>query len=252
MQSFQVLNIDDALKKNIIKMGLSTPTEIQRQCIEPALEGRDVLGVSQTGSGKTAAFLIPVIARLMKNEQSTALVLAPTRELASQIKDHARRLLDNINSVRIALLIGGEPYHKQIQQLKRFPRLVIGTPGRVNDHLNRNALKLKFCEHFVLDEMDRMLETGFEEDVRAISGYFGKAQVQTLLFSATQAPNVTRLMNQLLKDPIKIDLSGAKAIHSDIDMKHVFVKGGDKFPQLMHELNERDGSVIVFVKTKKS
>lgn len=252
MLSFQLLNIDDALKKNIIEMGLSTPTDIQRQCIEPALAGHDILGISQTGSGKTAAFLIPVIANLMKNEKATALVLAPTRELASQIRDHARKLLGRINVVRMALLIGGEPHHKQMQQLKRFPRLIIGTPGRVNDHLNQKTLKLKFCQYFVLDEMDRMLETGFEEDVCAISEHFDKMSLQTLLFSATQAPRVSSMMSQMLKDPIKINLSGARPIHADIDMQHVFVKGGDKFPQLMQELNERIGSVIVFVKTKQS
>src|SRR3989338_8611588 len=141
MENFQSLGLPEVLLKSLKDMGFITPTPIQAQAIPVALEGRDILGSAQTGTGKTGAYLIPLVANMLANKASGALVLTPTRELATQVIDALKQLLGKGSEIKTALLIGGEPMFKQLNQLKNNPKIIVGTPGRINDHLARRS----FC-----------------------------------------------------------------------------------------------------------
>jgi len=160
MDNFNSLNIPKDLKNSLIRMNLTIPTPIQAQTIPLALEGKDVIGSAQTGTGKTIAFLIPVLSRILQADNEQTLILTPTRELATQIQAVVESLLLKINTISSVLLIGGAPIFKQIHNLKKRPNIIVGTPGRVTDHLNRKSLNLKRISMLVIDESDRMLDMG--------------------------------------------------------------------------------------------
>ncbi|HEY8190429.1 MAG TPA: DEAD/DEAH box helicase, partial [Micavibrio sp.] len=155
--SFDSFGLPQQIGQALARMNYTVPTSIQAQAIPFALQGRDILGSAQTGTGKTAAFSIPMIAHLMKNPQAMALVLAPTRELASQTLDVIHKLTSNNRDIRTALIIGGEGMGKQFDQLRQNPRIIVGTPGRINDHLRRNSKLLSRVNFIAVDEADRML-----------------------------------------------------------------------------------------------
>ena len=158
MNSFDALELSNGLNKALKKIYFKYPTPIQAQAIPLALQGMDILGSAQTGTGKTAAFSIPLIESLLTSDKSIALVLTPTRELAKQVMDVISSLLSDLNHINTSCLIGGEQITRQLKQLKKKPRIIIGTPGRVNDHLDRKSLKLDETKFLVLDETDRMLD----------------------------------------------------------------------------------------------
>jgi len=160
MESFRDAGLPQPLFHRLEQIGLLTPTPIQKESIPLALEGKDILGSAQTGTGKTAAFGIPLVNHLMLNEQGEGLVLLPTRELAAQVMFQLKTFIGS-SKIKTALLIGGEGMPKQLNQLKAGARLIVGTPGRVNDHLGRKSLKLNHTNFLVLDEVDRMLDMGF-------------------------------------------------------------------------------------------
>ncbi len=249
---FNTLNLPECLVQSTQRMGFDKPTPIQAAAIPPALEGKDIVGTASTGTGKTAAFVIPAIAYLIANEKKSALILTPTRELAKQVLEHAKELLGNAKlPIKTSFLIGGEPMQKQLQQLKQNPRLIVGTPGRINDHLERGSLKLGKTGYLVLDETDRMLDMGFGVQIDRILPHLEKPR-QTLLFSATLPKAILKLADKYLTNPVRVEMAGINKIADTItqDVKHV--DGHEKYAALMQEIETREGSIIVFARTKFS
>ncbi len=250
MNNFSSFGLPAQLVENLSKLGITVPTPIQAAAIQPALEGKDILGTAQTGTGKTAAFGLPLIAKLMSDTETCALIMTPTRELAAQVLKALQSFLGHSETIRVALLVGGEPISKQFQQLNRNPRIIVGTPGRINDHLVRNTLKLGKTNYLVLDETDRMLDMGFSEQIEKIVRHL-PAEKQTLLFSATLPKSIMSLVNQYLKDPVRITIGSTTAPVENIKQELIYVSEEEKYKRLVTELEGRVGSVIVFVKTKR-
>ena len=200
--SFETLPIDERLKRAIAAKGYLSPTPIQDGAIPPALEGRDLIGVANTGTGKTAAFLIPIINALLRGRPGPALVVAPTRELATQINGEFRLFAQGLRLYSV-LCVGGVGEGGQIQALRRRPQLVVGTPGRLRDFLERGVLRIETCPIFVLDEADRMVDMGFIRDIRYIITKLPERR-QSLFFSATIPTEVEGLIKSLLHDPVTI------------------------------------------------
>jgi len=245
---------DFALPENLCQalkgMGMSCPTPIQAATIALAIEGQDIMASAQTGSGKTLAYILPLVARLLASPGGHALVLAPTRELAAQVRDILGQLLGRRPAFNMALLIGGESMGKQFAQLKGRPRIVVGTPGRICDHLNRGNLSLKQAGFLVIDEADRMLDMGFSVQLDRIIEHLPKER-QTLMFSATVPANILKLSQKYLQDPARVCVDPPTKAAPNIKQAVIRTTPGEKFPNLLRELNEREGSVIVFVKTKR-
>ena len=250
MKNFDDLGLHHVLAQSLTQMKYDTPTPIQAQAIPIALQGKDVLGSAQTGTGKTAAFSIPLLEQLLNSERGTALVMTPTRELGKQVMDVMHQMLGPKSKIKTAFLIGGEGMHKQCQQLRQRPRLVVGTPGRINDHLERGNLDLDQAEFLVLDEMDRMLDMGFSVQIDRIVKYMPEKR-QTLLFSATMPDSIIKMAKKYQNNPERVSVGStfnpAKNIKQDI----IHVAADKKYPELINELHARSGSVIIFVKTKR-
>jgi superfamily II DNA/RNA helicase len=249
MTTFESLGLPASILAAIKKVGFTTPTPIQAQAIPLAMQGRDVLGSAQTGTGKTAAFGIPLIARLLANPRSMGIIMTPTRELAAQVLSTLHPLLVGQRDIRTALLIGGEAMPRQYQQLRQSPRIIVGTPGRINDHLERRSLNLSNADFLVLDETDRMLDMGFGIQIDRILQYMPK-QRQTLLFSATIPPEIEKLAHKYQNNPERIAVGSSNTPIAKIKQELLHVSEGDKYQQLLGQLHERKGSILVFVKTK--
>ncbi|MDQ3076407.1 MAG: DEAD/DEAH box helicase [bacterium] len=225
------------LHKNIAKKGYSNPRPIQDQAIHAVLDGKDVFGMANTGTGKTAAFLLPLINKVMKDKSQKVLVLAPTRELAIQIEEELRSLATGSGLFGVCV-VGGMPINKQIDEIKRGVSFVIGTPGRVTDLIKRKVLDLAPYKYVVLDEADRMLDMGFRDDMVFIIGKTSTDR-QTLFFSATLSPEIKKLTTTFLKDPVFISVvSGETA--KNIDQNVVRAKREDKLEKL-HEVLKSEG-----------
>ena len=250
MKHFSELGLSETLNTSLAHMKYDVPTPIQAQAIPHALEGHDILGSAQTGTGKTAAFSIPTVEHLLKHERSAAIVLTPTRELGKQVMEIFRQLLGPKSPVKTAFLIGGESMQKQTQQLKRRPRLIVGTPGRINDHLKRKNLHLDKTDFLVLDEMDRMLDMGFSIQIDEIVKFL-PAERQTLMFSATMPANIIKMSDKYLTEPKRVSVGSTFNPSKDIKQSIIRVKDAtEKYEELTRELEIRGGSVIIFVKTK--
>jgi ATP-dependent RNA helicase DeaD len=247
---FSSFHLAEDLQKSLTRLGFIEPTPIQKQAIPLALKGRDILGSAQTGTGKTGAFVIPIITRMMNSSYGNALILTPTRELAAQVAKVVRDLLPHRSNIRTALLIGGAPMGKQFRELKEDPRIIIGTPGRVNDHLQRKSLSLRHTSFLVLDETDRMLDMGFGVQLDAIAKFLPKER-QTMMFSATMPHNIMKLSEKYLNNPERIAIGAAHKVALNIKEEMLHIKPSAKYAQLVKELDNRAGSVIVFVKTKR-
>lgn len=247
--TFADFNIHQTIKRNITAKGYVTPSEIQDKTITLGLEGRNVVGIANTGTGKTAAFAIPILNRLMAEPQSQALIIAPTRELAIQIEEQCK-LLARDSGLNGALLIGGMPIGRQISALRNRPRILIGTPGRIKDHLRQGSLRLNFCNMVVLDEVDRMLDMGFIIDVRDILSNL-PAEHQAFFYSATMSPEVAGLIETFAKDPQVINVKigeTSENVHQDVI---IYAGKTDKIDKL-HSALIADGmkKALVFGKTK--
>lgn len=249
MDNFDSLGLPRVLMQALAHLKFTTPTPIQAAAIPQALEGKDILGSAQTGTGKTGAFGIPLIAHLLKNPNAGALVMTPTRELAVQVMKLMEDLLGDGTSIRTALIIGGEPMSKQLRQLQQRPRLVVGTPGRINDHLTRRTLKFTHTDFLVLDETDRMLDMGFGVQIDKILEQM-PAKRQTLLFSATLPANIVKLSGKYMTDPVRVSVGETHLPIERIKQENITLKEDDKYDQLLLQLQQREGSIIVFVKTK--
>jgi len=249
MENFNSLKLEKTLMDAIAVINFKTPTPIQAQAIPVALEGKDILGTAQTGTGKTAAFGIPLVNFLLKTQKDTALVMTPTRELATQVMQTMVSLIGKGN-IRTALLIGGDSMQKQLRQMQRNPRLIVGTPGRINDHLQRRTLKLQNTTFLVLDESDRMLDMGFTPQINQVLETVPEKH-QTLLFSATLANNIVRLAERYLRNPVRISVGSTSTPIDKIKQEVVHVKDGDKYNQLIKEIYNRQGAILIFVKTRR-
>lgn len=249
MQDFLSMGLPQPLLRSLEQMQFVTPTPIQAQAIPPALEGRDILGSAQTGTGKTAAFSIPMIVKLLANPRSHALVMTPTRELATQVLDMIQKLLGKNSSIKTALLIGGDSMQKQLQQLRMRPRIIAGTPGRINDHLTRGTLMLNETDFLVLDETDRMLDMGFGVQLERIAKYL-TAKRQTLLFSATLPNDIIKLSQKYVKDPVRVAVGSTSTPIAKIKQELIHTTEAEKYAHLVTQLDQRQGSILVFVKTK--
>lgn len=248
---FSKFNLPSALTSALAAMGFTEPTPIQKEAIPIAMEGHDVLGSAQTGTGKTAAFAIPVVAKMLNNARGTALILCPTRELAMQVVAVVHELLGRNSQIKTALLIGGEPIFRQFNQLRMRPRIIVGTPGRVNDHIERGSVRFNETSILVLDETDRMLDMGFGIQLDQILEHLPTAPTrQTLMFSATLPPEIVRLSDKYLNSPKRVKMGESKApvlLKQDI----VHLAQQDKYDALLKELENREGAVLIFVKTKR-
>jgi len=249
MVQFSDLNLPVFLTEKLAQMGYKKPTEIQEKSIPVVLNGKDILASSQTGSGKTGAFVIPIITKIINNPDSAALILVPTRELALQIKEviHEMRCNERIHT---ALIFGGTAIDAQIFALKKNPKIVIATPGRLQDHLQRKTANLAKFDILVLDEFDRMLDMGFRDDISNIVRHLPQNR-QTLMFSATKRASIINHAKLYLKDFVEVNIEQPKETHENIQQKFIELREEEKYPHLIKEISEREGSIIIFVNMKR-
>ncbi|MDQ3158680.1 MAG: DEAD/DEAH box helicase [bacterium] len=246
---FDDFDIHPTVKDNLRSKGYETPTKIQDTAINLALEGKDVVGIANTGTGKTAAFLLPLLTKLINDRGSKALIVAPTRELAMQIKNESR---DFSKGAQIfdCLLIGGVPQYPQIRDLKRNPNIVIGTPGRIKDHIDRGNLDLSNYNHIVLDEVDRMLDMGFIHDIKYILARM-PAKKQAFFFSATLDQTIENLIGTFANNPVKIMARTAETSDNVEQTIVKYVNREDKV-DMLHEILkvETVKKTLIFCETK--
>lgn len=250
MKNFNQLDLPDFIVNSLDHMGITTPTPVQERSIPLALKGVDILASSQTGSGKTIAYMAPLIAKLMEEKQLNALILVPTRELASQVNETFTKLMFKNQDLRSAILIGGDPMHKQLAQLAKRPRVIIGTPGRIKDHLERRSLKLNHTKFLVLDETDKMLNMGFSAQLEEIVEFLPEER-QTLMFSATLPKNIIKLSEKYLNNHEHISIGSSSKPVAHIKQNVLYTEQSEKYKNLVKELEEREGSIIVFMNTKR-
>ena len=250
MENFKLLKIEDSLKNSLQKMNFMKPTPIQAIAIPTALEGKDILGTAQTGTGKTLAFSIPLINKLILDKNAFALVMCPTRELATQVMAAIKSIISDKINIKMALLIGGEAMQKQLRQLNNRARIIVGTPGRINDHLKRKSLNLSATKYLVLDETDRMLDMGFTPQIEMVLKFVPKEH-QTLLFSATLPQNILRISERYLTKPERISTGSTSIPIAKIKQSTLQVFKENKYKELIDQLISRKGSILVFVKTKR-
>ncbi|MGL1920190.1 MAG: DEAD/DEAH box helicase [Hyphomicrobiales bacterium] len=247
--NYSDLDIPEALQHTLAAMEFTKMTPIQEQAIPVALEGHDILGSAQTGTGKTAAFLVPLVNHILHNPNSTAMVVLPTRELAKQVHEVANKLLGRKTKNRSVCLIGGESMDKQLKTLRQNPRIIVGTPGRMNDHLGRRSLSLHHCDFVVLDETDRMLDMGFGIQIDEIFDHMS-GERQVLMFSATIPKNIAKLANKYLTQPKRIEIEATPEQALKIEHTALRLTEKGKFDALVEEIKNREGSIIVFGKTR--
>lgn len=253
---FEDLNVAPAILKALIHEHYTTPTPIQEQAIPSILEGRDLLGCAQTGTGKTAAFAVPILQRLYtKSKEKTAkpiiraLVLTPTRELALQIHE-SFQTYGAFTGLRSSVIFGGVSQKPQVDQLERGTDILVATPGRLNDLINQKLISLQQVNIFVLDEADRMLDMGFSHDVKKIIAKM-PTKKQTLLFSATMPQQIKIMVDTLLVNPIKVEVTPVSSTVDSIEQWVYFVDKTNKTNLLTHLLKNRElTSVLVFTRTK--
>ena len=198
MTTFEELGVSSKIVESLTNMNFVFPIGIQTETIPYVLSGIDILAQAQTGSGKTGAFGIPIVDTVRKTEELQSLILAPTRELAQQVGEQLR-LMSRVKGLKVSIIFGGTSIERQIQDLKKRPQIIVGTPGRVIDHINRKTIRLETLTHLVLDEADEMLNMGFIEDVRFILSKI-TSRHQTLLFSATMPKTIMELSKDFMKD----------------------------------------------------
>ncbi|RLP78001.1 DEAD/DEAH box helicase [Mycetocola tolaasinivorans] len=248
---FSELGLSDSVLKALKDVGYETPSAIQAATIPPLLEGRDVVGLAQTGTGKTAAFALPILSRLDPDQKTPqALVLAPTRELALQVCEAFEKYAAHQRGVRVLPVYGGQGYGVQLSALRRGVQVVVGTPGRIMDHLNKGTLDLSELRFLVLDEADEMLKMGFAEDVETILADTPDSK-QVALFSATMPSAIRRISAQYLNDPQEITIKGKTTTSANITQRYMVVSYAQKVDALTRILEtENFEGMIIFTRTK--
>lgn len=249
--SFKDFNLNPSLAANIAQHGYDTPTPIQSQAIKPILEGRDVIGLASTGTGKTAAFLIPLINKLFQNRDQRALIIAPTRELAVQINDEFRSFALNMQ-IYSAVLIGGANMGRQIYDLNRRPQMVIATPGRLKDLIERRQINLQNYSNIVLDEVDLMVDIGFIQDVKYFISQMPRVR-QSLLFSATISPKIQGILQDFVTNPVTVSVK-MQPTSENVNQDVIKVSTQAQKLDTLHDLLIKDGfdKVLIFLRTKHS
>lgn len=249
--TFAELNLCDALQKALTDLNFHTPSPIQQQSIPWLLKGRDLIGLAQTGTGKTAAFGLPILDGIIPSiQEPQALILAPTRELAIQVAAHLEALSVHQKNIRTTVLCGGQDYRPQLQKLKEGAQIVVGTPGRILDHIERKTLNLSQLRTFVLDEADEMLRMGFIEDVETVLAKLPEKR-QIVLFSATMPSRIRQIATRYLQDPVTVEIRMETATVKSIEQRFLFASVPQKPDALLRILAvEECQGVIVFVRTK--
>lgn len=250
--SFNDLSLQPELLKSIELLNYTSPTEIQEKAIPLILEGKDLVATAQTGTGKTAAFVLPLLELLFNNPEKNALILVPTREIAAQINDVVRDLTRGFQyPPRTVLLIGGVPPYNQLKALGRsMPRFIVATPGRLNDHIRHRTVDLSKFHFLVLDEADRMMDMGFLPQIEEILPSLPEDR-QSLLFSATLPPNILKLVDRFLHSPVRLSVGKPSTPIEKIQQKLLQTTHLEKNKVLLNELNTRPGRIIIFAKTKR-
>ena len=249
--TFKDLGLPEFILNAVSDLGFETPSPIQQICIPHLLEGRDVLGMAQTGSGKTAAFSLPILAQIdPKEKHPQLLVMAPTRELAIQVADACEQFLKYAKGINIVTLYGGQRYDIQLRALKQGAQVVVGTPGRILDHLRRGTLSLAELKAIVLDEADEMLRMGFIDDVETVMAELPEHH-QTALFSATMPEPIRRITKRFMKDPQEVKIKATQQSAPDIAQSCWYVHGFRKNDALLRFLEVEDfDAAIIFTRTK--
>ncbi|MFA7471866.1 MAG: DEAD/DEAH box helicase [Spirosomataceae bacterium] len=252
VDSFQELGISVEILKGLGAMGFEKPSPIQAQGIPPVLEGRDVIGQAQTGTGKTAAFGIPVLERIDTSINAIqALILCPTRELAVQVSEELKKISQFLSQVKIEAIYGGDSIERQIRSLRRGVHIVVGTPGRVMDHMERRTLELDHVRMMVLDEADEMLDMGFREDIENILTEMPEDR-QTILFSATMSKPILAITRKFLVDPVLIKVVKNELTNQNIEQVYFEVKPQAKVEVMTRLIDMHDiKSLLVFCNTKR-
>jgi len=248
---FEDFKLNAVLENNLKRLGYQTPSPIQDQTIQAGLEGKNIVGIASTGTGKTAAFLLPILHQMSLKNNSYCLIMAPTRELAQQIQSEFRQLSSGLR-LNDVLLIGGVNIMPQLRQLRQQPRMVIGTPGRIKDHLQRKSLNLRNFQLIVLDEVDRMLEMGFIEDIKLIIEQ-ANPERQSFCFSATYNQRVKSIIESISKDSVEITINQTMP-SNNVDQNVVkYVSQEEKINKLHEILIQKDVSkTIIFDDTKRN
>ena len=249
MTHFNEFPLPEAIQHKLEALEFKTPTPIQEQAIPLALDGKDILGSAQTGTGKTAAFTIPLLTKVMNSADFFGLIVTPTRELAMQVDAQIRMLLSSKSKIRSVVLIGGASMDRQIQMLSKNPRIIVGTPGRIIDHLERKTLDLAPFNYVVLDETDRMLDMGFSAPISKIFDHVA-VERQTLLFSATLPKGIQNASAKYLNNPTLIEIGRANSAGQNIEQSTQFVSKEGKFDTLVQALTQHEESAIVFMNSK--
>jgi ATP-dependent RNA helicase RhlE len=255
LNQFSDFNISASLKQQLANAKFITPTPVQAAAIPPALEGRDILATAQTGTGKTLSFLVPLIERMQsgkmqaegKGKSAFGLILLPTRELAMQVVEHYRKLTGNRGTA--ALVVGGMSEEPQLQQIRRGAQLIVATPGRLEDFLSRRLVNLSGVRMLVLDEVDRMLDMGFQPAIKRIVAAL-PVERQTLCYSATLSPAIGEIARNYLRNPARIEIGSVLKPSENVELQTFEVDKEKKHELLEHLLDSHGGSFLVFVRTK--
>jgi len=247
LNQFSDFAISANLKKKLANANFLTPTPVQAAAIPPALEGRDVLATAQTGTGKTLSFLVPLIERMPQAKGCSALILLPTRELAMQVEQNYRKLTGSYNS--IALVVGGMAEGPQLQAIRNGARIIVATPGRLEDYLQRKLVNLSGVKMLVLDEADRMLDMGFKPAIKRICTTV-PTERQTMCYSATLSPQIREVVRDYLRNPARIEIGSVLKPSENVALQTFEVPVEKKQELLEHLLDQNPGSFLVFVRTK--
>ena len=247
--SFVDFLVEDTLKSNIISKGYKSPTPIQDRAIPHILKGQDIVGIANTGTGKTAAFLIPLIDKVLKNRKNKVLIVVPTRELAIQIQEELKGFTRNMRIFSVCC-VGGAYIGKQLSELRYTNEFIIGTPGRLKDLIERKAILLNQFQTIVLDEADRMLDMGFVNDMRYLMALMPKVR-HTLFFSATISPEIEKLIGEFLREPVRISVK-TRDTSKNVEQDIVRVARGLNKIEVLHELLAKEDfhKVLIFGRTK--
>ena len=251
MNEFLNLNINENIVDALTQIDILKPTPIQEMSIPHLLEGKDVIGQAQTGTGKTFAYAIPLLEKLdFNSKRIQALVMCPTRELSLQVSKEIKKLASKINKIKVATIYGGESYEKQFKSLSQKPQVIIGTPGRIIDHLNRGTISFDAVNYLVLDEADEMLKMGFQEDMETILSKMTEDR-QTALFSATLPPTIKAISKNYMESPIMVKVEQKTLTVEAIDQYFYYVKKEQKKDLLIRLLDYYNfKSVMIFANTK--
>lgn len=250
VNTFEDFALLDLLRVNLRAKNITKPSPIQDQAVPIALTGQDVIGIANTGTGKTIAFALPMLQRLIGDPTARVLVMAPTRELAQQIEDECRAIAKG-SGLTGALLIGGAAMGPQLRDLRSNPRIIIGTPGRIKDHMERGTLKVNDINTVVLDEVDRMLDMGFVNDMREILGQLAKER-QSLFFSATIDAKVNQIIEEFANEPVMISVKTGDTADSVEQNVVTYAPGQQKIDRLHDLLIETGMKALVFDDTQRS